>query len=346
VIEIDMGIKLMSVSILEGVIVRPVTMDDLLPVVEMFNRCAIKDEGAVEFTVDRVRVEWQSPAFNLETDTRITVMTDGTITGYIEVWDTHELHVRPNLWGRVHPEYRGNGFGSILLEWAEERARQAIAKAPANARVTTGSFLVGACPDAAELYEKHGFRHERDSWQMQIKLTVPPPSPQWPEGISLRLLNPAQGEEEYRRVFNAMNDSFQDHYGYLPMEFDRWLYFTKNDPDFDPTLWFIAEDGDQIAGLCLCDPKTPEDPEMAWIDLLGVCRPWRKRGLGLALLHQAFGEFYRRGIPKAGLGVDAQSLTGATRLYERAGMHVAKRWLQFRKELRPGVELSTQTVQE
>ncbi len=65
-----------------------------------------------------------------------------------------------------------------------------------------------------------------------------------------------------------------------------------------------------------------------------ACRkPWRKRGLGLALLHHAFGEFYRRGQPKVALGVDAQNPTGATRLYERAGMHVAYEAVAFQKEL-------------
>jgi mycothiol synthase len=70
-----------------------------------------------------------------------------------------------------------------------------------------------------------------------------------------------------------------------------------------------------------------------WIGAIGVLRPWRQRGLGLALLRHAFGEFYRRGQPRAGLGVDAQNPTGATRLYERAGMHVAYEAVAFKKEV-------------
>jgi ribosomal protein S18 acetylase RimI-like enzyme len=77
---------------------------------------------------------------------------------------------------------------------------------------------------------------------------------------------------------------------------------------------------------------------------LGVRRPWRKRGLGLALLNHAFGEFYLRGKRKAGLGVDAENLTGALKLYEKAGMHVHKQFDMFEKELRPGLEISTQTL--
>jgi ribosomal protein S18 acetylase RimI-like enzyme len=83
---------------------------------------------------------------------------------------------------------------------------------------------------------------------------------------------------------------------------------------------------------------------MGWVGTLGVRRPWRKRGLGLALLRYSFNEFYRRGIRKVGLGVDAQNLTGALRLYEGAGMHVHQTFDQYEKELRPGTEISTQTL--
>ena len=72
----------------------------------------------------------------------------------------------------------------------------------------------------------------------------------------------------------------------------------------------------------------------------------KHHGLGLALLHHAFGEFYRRGTYKVGLGVDSQNLTGATRLYERAGMHIARQYIGYEKELRTGVELSTQAIEE
>jgi ribosomal protein S18 acetylase RimI-like enzyme len=72
------------------------------------------------------------------------------------------------------------------------------------------------------------------------------------------------------------------------------------------------------------------------VDILGVRRGWRRRGIGLALLGAAFTEFHRRGIPRAELGVDSENPTGATRLYERAGMHVAHAWETWEKELRPG----------
>ena len=44
--------------------------------------------------------------------------------------------------------------------------------------------------------------------------------------------------------------------------------------------------------------------------------------------------------------MDAHSLTGATRLYEKAGMHMQRQSAVYEKELRPGVNLSTQSLSE
>jgi GNAT superfamily N-acetyltransferase len=115
---------------------------------------------------------------------------------------------------------------------------------------------------------------------------------------------------------------------------------------FDPTLWFLAMDGPsgEIAGICLCRAQAYNDPNVGWVNILAVRRPWRKRGIGLALLRHAFGELYRRGKNMAGLGVDAENLTGALRLYENAGMHVHRAFDLFEKEVRPGREISVQSL--
>jgi ribosomal protein S18 acetylase RimI-like enzyme len=115
---------------------------------------------------------------------------------------------------------------------------------------------------------------------------------------------------------------------------------------FDPTLWFLAMDGDEIAGVSLCRPKSNDDPEMGYVSNLSVRRPWRKRGIGLALLQHSFGEFYRRGKRKAGLGVDAENLTGALRLYENAGMHIHLAFDLFEKTVRSGREISVESLSE
>jgi ribosomal protein S18 acetylase RimI-like enzyme len=166
----------------------------------------------------------------------------------------------------------------------------------------------------------------------------PPVEPVWPQSIVLRPFVP---ERDARAVFEAKEESFRDHWGYLPDEFERWYQqHVAPHEGFDPSLWFIAMDDEQIAGIALCGYYLDEGE----VSILGVRRPWRRTGLGLALLHHAFGEFYQRGQYKVGLGVDTESLTGATRLYQRAGMSVELVYDIYEKELRSGRDIATQSL--
>jgi len=335
----------MHTELAEGFTARPGSLDDIEGAVALFNACSMELVGKdVEDIADR-RVAWTTPKFDLARDTRVVVNPVGEIVGYVEVWDTSEPHVRVWSWGRVHPGYRGRGIGTYLLSWAEERARQAIPKAPPGARVIMQHGALKQDTSARELLESAGFKLVRYFWRMMIELDSPPPEPKWPGGISVRTFVP--GEDD-RPMVAAIRETFRDHWGYVEQPFEEeleeWRHWMKESEDFDPTLWFLALDGDEIAGFSLCWPKVPEDPQMGSVDELGVRRPWRRRGLALALLHHSFGEFYRRGKSKVVLGVDSESLTGATRLYEKAGMHVDREYLNYEKELRPGVDLATRSI--
>ena len=110
-------------------------------------------------------------------------------------------------------------------------------------------------------------------------------------------------------------------------------------PSFDSSLWFLARDGEEVCGVALC--KVPGDE--GWVDVVGVRRPWRTRGLGLALLRHAFAEYHRRGVRKVDLSVDAKSVAGAPRLYSRAGLSVNSSYVIYLKELRPGVDLAARS---
>jgi ribosomal protein S18 acetylase RimI-like enzyme len=167
---------------------------------------------------------------------------------------------------------------------------------------------------------------------MEIVLDGPPVEPKFPEGIELRPF--IKGEHDIK-VWQAQNESFRDHWGSHDVTLEEWKRSRFDDPDSDPTLWPIAWDGDEVAGFSLNRYRMG----IGWIRTLGVRRPWRKRGLGEALLLQSFGEFYRRGTKTIGLGVDAQNPTGATRLYQKVGMYAASEFVTYEKELRAGRDI-------
>lgn len=320
----------------QGFTVQIPTMDDVEAAFEVVHAYDIAYDGVIDHTLDEFRQAWQEPNFNLATDAWCVYSPEGRLIG---VADTdHREHVKLYSMVRVHPAYSNRGIEDHLLTLVEARAQEHIALAAPHARVSLGNWI--SCHDRAgiDALKRAGFTFSRSYWRMEIDLKQAPLAPQWPEGVTMHTFQ--VGREE-RAVFEMMEEAFQDHYGHMPSSYEHWAHWQFSET-FDPDLWFLAFEGNAMAGGILCHHF--RDLEMGWVGQLAVLRPWRRKGLGMALLLHAFGEFYRRGIYKVGLGVDSQNLTGATRLYERAGMHVALQHDTYEKELRPGVELSTQSI--
>ncbi len=326
-------------------IMRPATMADLVTAVDLFNICSQAQIGADEFTVEEYRTEWEAPGFDLENSTRAVFTPDEQLVGLVEVWDLANPPVRIWVWGRVHPNFEGLGIGTMLMQWAEERARQAIARVPDGVQVVMQSGTVSTYESPGHLFSRLGMETNRHFWRMAIDLADDIPQPTWPDGITVRTF---ADKNDLPAVYKAVDEAFRDHWGYVSGEeketLERWQHFIETDEAFDPSLWFLAMDGDEIAAMSLCRFKITDDPEMGFVDTLGVRRPWRRQGVALALLHHSFAEFKKRGQKRAGLGVDAGSLTGATKLYEKAGMHVARQFDNYSKVLRPGKDISTQEL--
>lgn len=338
-----------------GYMVRAATIEDVDAVVELLNDAAIVDSGMVVTNRDDKLIEWGLPQVNIETDTTLILAPDcqqaiggQRVVGYAELWDS-EPHVRLYFSGRVHPDYRGQGIGTYLMAWAETRARQSVDKAPPEARVSTHTSTIHENEAAHELFRARGWTLSRHFYRMIVEMApdAPPPEPIWPEGITVRTY--ALGQED-RAVHRTIEEAFLDHWGYVEGEtFEEWFHWIEADKKFDPSVCFLAvtngQDDEQIVGALMSRLEWERDPSVAWIDELGVLRPWRHKGIGLALLHQVFGEFHRRGRYKVGLGVDGNSLTGATRLYKRADMRIFRQNDAYEKILRPGLDLSTQAVE-
>ena len=338
-----------NVKLPEGFTVRGGTMDDLQPALRLFNRWSRAVIGRDEFAdTESIRAEWQAPGVDIAEDIHHIFAPNGELVGHVEVWTNAKPLVHPELWARLDPDYQDLGIGTWMMHWAEGRALRALPGVPAGLRFAPHVGSYRQAQKAKKLFEELGYQHIRSLYHMLIEMDGPVPEAEFPEGITLRTYNPAADAEA---VYRAEQDAFRDHFGYVERPLEEGLKKWKHDREhkgYDPTLYFIATDGPsgEIAGVIFCRPHSYYDENSGWVRSLGVRRPWRKRGLGLALLRHSFNEFYLRGKRKVGLGVDAQNLTGALRLYEGAGMHIDQAYDIYEKELRPGTEISVQSLSE
>jgi ribosomal protein S18 acetylase RimI-like enzyme len=319
----------------QGFTIRPAHSADLEAMCTLGREYQQAAYGEVDLTLLDLRTLCLAPTFTMAEQVRLVFDMDGRMV-YVAYFE-QQAHIRYSITLDVLPGYENAGVRAYLMALGEAWARQEMVKAPAQACTFLRTW-VSARDRAVTTWfgAQQDFAEVRRFWEMQIELRAAPPTVRWPQGVQLRPFDP---ERTSRAVFEADEEMFRDHWGHLPQDYSTWRHWTVERADFDPALWFVACAGERIVGLALC-----RDGAKGWVDTLGVVRAWRGRGLGLALLQHTFGAFSRRGRQRVGLGVDSQSLTGAPRLYERAGMHIAQESVIYEKELRPGIDLSVRTL--
>jgi mycothiol synthase len=290
--------------------------EDFAVVYELYTAVEQAAYGRTETTAEELRTWFTAPTIDIETDVRLAF--DGEeLVGYVDV---DRVDGEPPRWWsdvRVRPGRDADALVGELLAWATERAAEGGIQ-----RVWAPSAL----DDIRAAYERRGFKRARSSYRMEIDLSSELPTATV-EGIDIRSL----GEGDERVAYEIHQQSFQDSWEHVEESYEEWAHYLVEQESFDPSLWFIAWEGDRPAGAVLCRDREG----VGWIGILGVLRERRRRGIGRALLAHAFHEFKRRGLPRAGLGVDAESLTGANRLYESAGMRVVRQLDIFEKLLAP-----------
>lgn len=263
--------------------------------------------------------ELTAPSTDPERNARLAVDPNGAIAGTAILDEIGKGCGK--FWLGLHAT--SAAVAETLLDWSEGRCRE---RANGPARLFAGGW--SAEEAAIVALQRHGFRAARYSLRMAIDLGAGTAPPVWPEGIVVRTLAP--GDE--RLVYETHMETFADSWEHEAADYTDWSHWHLDATRYPPSLSFLAFNGDELAAIALCR----EDDVLAgvgWVSILGVRRPWRKRGLGAALLRHAFAEFASRGCSRAVLGVDGTSLTGAERLYERVGMSVVDRFEIYEKIL-------------
>lgn len=293
---------------------RP-TLDDVPAILELVHASDIAAIGEPDFTADEVRERLTEPHTDLARDCWLALDTGGRVVGWTYPHnptggdrDFLEVYVWPELGlaaQRPLLELIMGRMAERAAEFGHERYRVRAGAIP------TEKAYVAALTDAGFVFVK---QHAR----MQMSLAaVPPDDPAPPAGVVVR---PVRGgdEAEMRRFHAVIETAFRDS-DHRSMGYDDWRRQVDAEPVVRFDQWFVAEVDGEIVGVLQSSDSGAEDDE-GWVKRLAVLSPYRRRGLGEALLRRAFAAYARQGRAKVGLGVDMANPTRAARLYFAVGM--------------------------
>jgi len=307
-----------STQTLNELIIRAPTLDDapaVAALIDARDRADFDEERPIAFSGEELRAWWARNPEHLETDVWLVLAGDQVVGWAGAGRDGEIANVADE--SCVHPDFRGRGIGPRLVELAEAWARE---------RSLPRLHMHAVTDEARRLFEAQGFQLVRFFWRMEIVPDQEPPRLEPPDGFSIRAYEPGTDDE----ALHAMHqEAFAQHWEFNPRPLESWLRWRTTRSDYLPELWQLAFQGDELVGAALGFGQSG----LGWILDLAVAPKRRKRGLGLALLLRSFHELYKRGFTQIGLEVDSENETGATRLYERAGMRVTRRYATFEKRI-------------
>ena len=200
----------------------------------------------------------------------------------------------------------------LLLEYAVRRCTERL---DGMAQERGGRVVTDVFADdrrTAAVTRGLGWSVVGHAWEMAKDLSGEPvPSPEWPSDVTVARITP----ERVGAVNEVFAEAFLDHVGDMHVDVDMLAAIQRDDGFHHGASCLVSDSEGPVAAL-----MGSIRSGIGHVDLVGVRRRARRRGLASAMLRHALGNLRADGVSWAVLEVDAESVTGATRVYESAGM--------------------------
>lgn len=315
-----------TVKVMTAMTTRPYEPRDAAAVTTLMNVIDEVGGGRAGMTVEATGAMLGSQVACFSTDTRLTFAADGALIAAGTVATPPTGGFRVDLSGGVHPDWRGQGLGRAVLGWQYERAAQIHAATAPQQQWQAEIGVMAGEPTAARLFARLEFAVVRYFFEMLAPTASTRHAP-LPAGLRSEMPTPSLD----RPIFDAHVEAFADHWGAQRREFDKWLPLALHSKDFQPALSRVAFDNDEIAGYVLT--YRDNDPTRGYIGHVGTRRAWRGKGVASALMAEVIEAAGQAGYSSVCLGVDADSPTGAVRVYERAGFKQEHTFVAYRRPI-------------
>lgn len=316
----DSALERIPIAIPDGYELRSASTEDAASIAALIWRYDERVAGMNDFTEEDLRELMRHQLMDLDRDTFL-IVGGRQPAGFAMFWQSDPGAVLAGF-GLVDPDQREKGLGSTLLQSLERRAGEVLEQGAKDSLILR-LFVDVKDVGGMELTAGAGFEPVRLQYTMVIDLDQAE-LPDRPEDVTIR----GCARDDSRLVFDLIEETFTEHWGHVPGTYEDWSHRWLARPDIDPSLWWIAMEGDEPIGVLMAHAS---EGVMGWVAALGVRDAWRRKGIGAALLRTAFREFKARGAAQVGLGVDSKNDTGAVGVYENAGMHVARCYETFEK---------------
>jgi ribosomal protein S18 acetylase RimI-like enzyme len=293
---------------------RP-TLDDVPEILKLAHASDVAAVGEPDFTTEAVREALTGPNTDMARDCWVMVDEQGDIVGWAYPENATggprefiEVYIWP---GRGVPALRP--LLDLMLQRVTERGR-ALGHDPYEVRaggIPTERAWIETLTDA-------GFTFLKQHARMTMSLADVAATPPTPPGVTVRPVR-AGDDAEMRRFHAVIEEAFRDS-DHRATDYRTWRTVFESEATVSFDEWFVGEVDGALAGVLQSSDSSAEDGE-GWVKYLAVLRPYRRRGVGEALLRRAFSAYAGKGRSHAGLGVDLANPTRAARLYRAVGMH-------------------------
>jgi len=256
----------------------------------------------------------------------------GDVVGWGLIWDhgktDHQdvdVYRDPRLGERVREELL-----DLLLARLGERARQR-----GYARIEAGAGCYAADIAYAATLRSRGFSFARTFHRLQIPLPADRSLPSSDLGSDVRIAPFDFSEDGWRRFHQVVEESFVEHFGYVPTSYADYRADAEAEPEPDREFWRVAVVDSDIVGVVKASGRSAEE-NIGYVAELAVLPAHRGRGIARALLLDTFEAYRLAGRRRGELTVDTENTTGALGLYTSIGMVTDVEIHAYLREVEPG----------